>query len=184
MEKIYKGINYTAIGLLFLVLSINVDFGVVRVNIIPDWVGFIFMFLALNEFENENHKHLLLKILSIIAALFAIVEWILDILNNPINVIQVSSLSSLIKLLEIFAVLGIVIRIAKALGSAYGKKLDVTRTIMMLGLVLTLIASILTYYLDEMFALAATVSGAVVLTCAVIAIIMMNNFKKELKNGE
>ena len=176
--------NYTAIGLLFMVLSINVDFGVVRINIIPDWVGFIFMFLALQEFENDNHKFPLLKVLTIVAALFAVADWILAILKDPIDIIQFRSAYSLVKLLVIFVMLGIVIRIANALGSAYGKKLDVTRTIMMLGLVLTLIASILTYYLDEMFALAAAVSGIVVLICTVIAIIMMNEFKKELKNGE
>ncbi len=184
MEKLYKGINYTAIGLLFMVLSINIDFGVFRINIIPDWVGFILMFFSLCEFEDDRHKHLLLKIVSIIGALFAIAEWIIEILNNPIDITMFSFVFSLLKLLMIFAVLGIVIRIAKAVKSPYAQKLNVTRTVMLLGLVLTLIAAILTYYLDEMFALAATVAGAVVLICAVITIIMMNGFKKELKNLE
>lgn len=182
MKNYNKAFDYTAIGLLLIVLNINIDFGAFRLNIIPNWIGFVFMFFALKEFEDEDHRYLFFKIMTIIATLYSVAEWIVEILGNPIELAQYGFVFSLIQLLVIFAVTGIVIRIAASEGSLYEQKLNMIRTVLVLGFVLTLISSILTYYLDEMFALAETVSGAVVLICAVIMIVMVYRFKNELGN--
>ncbi len=182
MKNYNKAIDYTAIGLLLIVLNIYVDFGAFRINIVPNWIGFILMFFALKEFEEDRTDHLFLKIMTIIAALYAISEWIIDILGNPIEIAQFGFVFSLIQLLVIFDMTEIVIKTAAIENSLYEHKLNVTRTVLVLGFVLTLLSSILTYYIDEMFGLAATLSGAVVLVCAVIMIIMMYGFRNELNN--
>jgi len=49
MKNYNKAIDYTAIGLLLIVLNIYVDFGAFRINIVPNWIGFILMFFCLER---------------------------------------------------------------------------------------------------------------------------------------
>ncbi len=41
-----KGVKYAALGFLFQLLNVNLNFGSVVINIIPEFVGWIFLFLA------------------------------------------------------------------------------------------------------------------------------------------
>ena len=63
--------NKILIGLSFVFIDVNVSLGNVTVSLIPDFVGYIFLFLGLKQMQEENYWFARTKSLAVVMLLYS-----------------------------------------------------------------------------------------------------------------
>ncbi|MDE7326721.1 MAG: hypothetical protein K2N63_10650 [Lachnospiraceae bacterium] len=69
----YHGLSYAALGYIF----ININFHIGRIQLLPDFVGYLFLLCAISILFQERRDLLLLRPLCIILMVIGIINWIL-----------------------------------------------------------------------------------------------------------
>ena len=181
MKKIAKGINLAAVGLLIIVLNVNLDLGAMAINILPDWLGLILLFLAVGQFEDKKNRYLLLKLLIIIATIYDMAEWVLSFVHHNFDLFIPNIVYSIVQMIIFWSVTSVIIRVARESSSSYVGSLVTIRGIQLVSQILNMAMSLLTVYIDEWFAMGVAVTGVIMLLAVIITIVIMFAFKKEYR---
>ncbi len=110
-EETKKGLLYAALGFMFVLVNINLQFDAKSVNITPDFIGFILLYLSLGYLGNYAADKGYLKWTAMILALCSAALWIFGLVSDA-DVSVIRSLVSLVNAFFMFVYLGIIAQIA------------------------------------------------------------------------
>ena len=91
---IKKGISYIAFGFLFTLLNINLNFNGTSINITPDFVGWILMFLAFDHLGQYVENKGYLKWIALILAILTGVIWVYGLVKPELSIDTVKTVVS------------------------------------------------------------------------------------------
>ena len=165
-EKLCRAIKHIAWGYVLLYLDINLA----TFNILPDWLGFLLILLALPALSDEIPSAALLRPFAVLLAACAGIEWVLKLFGGTISV-DLTIVSLIIAVVTLYFHFQLLTDLA-----TLSEKFDCPQTAMLLRLrtVNTLIATALALPLPweqaEWLAITALlVYGAIVIwICAVL----------------
>ncbi len=100
-SNLYKGVSKIAWGFIFILININIVF----VDILPDFVGYIFMIYGINKLKDECKTISLLKPLGIFLAVWNAASLILNFTEAIILISYISSIISIISIYFTFQLL-------------------------------------------------------------------------------
>lgn len=126
-ENIKKGISYTAIGFLFTLVNINLNFGGAIVNIMPSFVGWILLLLAIGKLGTYTEGKPYLKWIAIAGIVVSAVEFALGIVMPDTKLWYVTAAMNLISVAFIFGYFESLAALALDIGSVYGDTLNILR---------------------------------------------------------
>ena len=71
--------NKILIGLFFVFIDVNVSLGNMTVSLIPDFIGYIFLFLGLKQMQEENYWFARTKSLAVVMLLYSAFSFCADL---------------------------------------------------------------------------------------------------------
>jgi len=74
---IRRGISFIAFGSLFTLVNLNLDFGFGPVSVTPDFIGWVFYYLAYSQLGSYTDRKPILKILPFVQILLTGANWLL-----------------------------------------------------------------------------------------------------------
>lgn len=183
-----KAISYAAFGFFFILVNINLSLSGGTINITPNFVGWILMFLAFVPFGTYMEGKAYMHWLPLVMAVFTGALWLLSIaepgLESPlITVLQF--ILNIVELVYIFTLFGILEKVADDCGSARGSNLGVIKILMLiLYLVVTLFALLVQYTGSTALATVVLVCGLALLVVMIIAMFVLFGLRKEIRSQE
>lgn len=93
-KLICKGITQMIWGYFFLHLNLYIG----SINLLPNWMGYIFMILALQKLEMGNDSTLMLKPLGWVLAIWADIVWVLTVFGIEVDIYAITVFAALLDL--------------------------------------------------------------------------------------
>ena len=186
-ESIKKGILYTAVGFLFTLVNFNLNFGSVQLNVMPDFIGWIFILMALGKLGDYVESKSYLRYLAIGLIVISAITWGLSIVMPDMKIWWLNTVTELISTIFIFIYFDSLRQIAEDAGSIYTDQLSFLRwihvAVYLASAVITVFAGRLTPE-DINLANSALILGfgVVALIVAVWTVIVLFKLNKEIKN--
>ncbi len=125
-EEIKKGLLYAALGFMFVLVNINLQFDTKSINIIPDFIGFILLYLSLGYLGNYAADKGYLKWIAMVLTVCTAALWIFGLVSDA-DIYPVRSGLSLVKAFFMFVYLGIIAQIAYDYQSVRADTLNMLR---------------------------------------------------------
>ena len=186
-DSIKKGILYTALGFLFTLVNINLNFGSLTVNVMPDFIGWILILMALGKLGDYVESKSYLKYLAIGLIVINAVTWGLSIVMPDTNIWWLNTVIELISTIFIFIYFDSLRQVAEDAGSIYTDQLTFLRwvhvAVYLASAIITVFAGRLTPE-DINAANAALILGfgVVAIVVAIWTLIILFKLNKEIKN--
>lgn len=181
--NIKKALSYAAFGFLFTLVNINLTFNTLTVNITPEFIGWILLFVGFDKFGTYVEKRKYLKVLSLLLIIISAALWAIDLfrLDLPLTIVKV--VSNTLSAIYIFGLFTVLTKVADDYHSTHT---DTIRYLKYINVVLFLLLSVLGLVADRMSipALAAVfaVLGILALVSAIISMVVLFLLRKEI-NG-
>lgn len=169
-------------GYFFIYISINLG----TIDILPSWLGFLLIFMALDGVASLETSAKLIKPFALILMAEAGAEWGLKICSVTLDLYWIGTLTGVISLYFHFQLLTNLAQIAEGQGSKYAgslKKLRTLQTIFFTIMVLVPVSSRMTISLVEssLFIIALALANIPVM---LLICITLFSYKKELEGME
>ena len=181
--SIKKGMSLIAFGFLFTLVNINLNFGDKSVNIIPDCVGWILLYLSLDEIGKYAEGKAYLKWCTLALTVITGARWIYDFIfpYNPLSVL--SGIISVVEAITIFTLLGIVEKIAVDYGSRKAETIHILKYFSLAGIVIIGLVEIFGTLANlRNLVLVVTALGVVMLVTAIIIAVTLFQIRKDIIN--
>ena len=183
-----KAISYAAFGFFFILVNINLTLSGGTINITPNFVGWILMFLAFVPFGTYMEGKTYMHWLPLVMAVFTGALWLLSIaepgMENPLlSVLQ--AVLNIVELVYMFTLFGILEKVADDCGSSKSSSLRMIKLLMLVLYLVVTVFALLTRY-TESTALAAVVlvCGMALLVLMIIALFVLFGLRKEIRSQE
>ena len=182
---IKKGIKLTAVGFLFTLVNFNLTFNGIKVNIMPDFIGWFLFCLALGYFGDYTRNRSFLKWGALILAIVEGAFWILEVVKPELTGQNLELVKSVINVFEagyMFLLFDVLERIAGDLGSRHADTIRMLKYINF-ALYLFLAAMGLMYgRIDEsVLAMIILLAGSMALVAAIFSAATLFRLNKEMK---
>ena len=179
--NIKKALSYAAFGFMFTLVNINLTFDTLTVNVTPDFIGWILLYVGFDKFGTyvENKKYL--KALSLILIILSAGLWAIDLfrLDLPLTIVKV--VANVLSAIYIFGLFTILTKVADDYHSAHA---DTIRYLKYINVVLFLLLSILGLVADRLsipvLAAVFAVLGILALVSAIISMVVLFRLRKEI----
>ena len=179
-----KALSYIAFGFFFTLVNINMIINGTSINITPDFVGWILMFLSFDKLGSYVEGKVYLKWISLILAVVTGAIWILSLALPNQDLSIVSSLIGLVSLVYTFNLFGVLEKICQDYGSSYGKTISTLKILNIVLYVLFVVFALLATKNLETFGMLSLVFGVGALVCAIITCVVLFKLRKEINNRE
>ncbi len=176
-----KGLSLVAFGFLFTLVNLNLTFNGSSVNIMPDFVGWILFFQAIDPLGDYAADKKYLKWAALVLAVFAAAFWLLEIAMPELDPGLMKTLVSVAEAVYMFLLFGVLEKIAHDYGS---QREGSIRTLKILNLalfagfvVIGLLAAV-----NGSLALTGTaaVLGVAFLVAAIVTMVTLFKLKREI----
>ena len=124
---IKKGISYIAFGFLFTLLNINLNFNGTSINITPDFVGWILMFLAFDHLGQYVENKGYLKWIALILAILTGVIWVYGLVKPELSIDTVKTVVSFAGVVFMFILFGVLEEVARDKAPIYVKNISMLK---------------------------------------------------------
>ncbi len=184
-QNIKKGISYIAFGFLFTLVNINLTISGTEINIMPDCVGWILFFLAIDELGEYSAGKTYLKWISLVLAIFTGAFWILGIMMPETDLSVFRSAVNLVSAFCIFMILGIVEMIAMDYGSRRAGTIGFLRWFsMIIFLALSVLGLLALRVIPiEPASIIVAVLGAAAIIAAIITLFTLFGLRREINES-
>ncbi len=108
-----KGLTYIAIGFLFTLVNFNLTLNGATINIMPDFVGWILLFLSYDLLGHYTDGKQYLKWISMALIILYGVIWVTDILKPELDTGILVTIGGVVSTVFLFIYFGILERIAE-----------------------------------------------------------------------
>ena len=116
-DSIKKGIKLVAFAFLFTLVNLNLTINSVKINITPDFIGWILFTLAFDNLGEYAEDRKYLKYVSMVMIVLTGAQWILSIMNPDLEIGILNTVTSIISAVYMFMLMESLIRIADDIGS-------------------------------------------------------------------
>lgn len=130
-----KGLSYVAFGFFFTLVNLNLTFSGTEINIFPDFIGWVLLFLAFDKLGTYVSDKKYLKWLSLIMVILSGAVWIYEIAKPELNIGIVRTVVTLLSAVYMFLLFDSLERIAGDHGS---DKEDTIRMLKVINPILTI----------------------------------------------
>ena len=186
--KLRKAISLVAFGFLFIFVNFNLTVNGTSINIMPEFIGWILMFLAFTPLdtymEGKRYMQWIPMILAVLTCVFWIISTFKPELESP-TLSVVKSILNIVSAIYWFIMFTILEKVADDCGSTKGSTL---RIIKIFSLVLYVIVSIIALCYQNMdiglLATLFTVCGIGLLVLVVIALFVLFGLRKEINRSD
>lgn len=169
-----------AVGRAYIFIYMNINLG--KLDILPDWLGYLFILGALPTLSLWDESTSLLRNLGILLALYEGTEWIIQLLGSQTDIPVVSLIAGIIGLYFHFQLLTNMASIASQYGLTARKenilKLRTANTVLQTVAMLTLQLSV--RFND---AWPALVMAVIIVVLTIMITVSIYGLKKELVDG-
>ena len=178
-----KGLSYVAFGFLFTLVNINLSFNGTTVNIMPDFVGWILLFLAFDQLGSYMEEKSYLKWISLIMIILTAVRWVLDVFMTEINIDILITVSAIISAVYMFMLFGVLEKIARDYGSQRESTLHMVKILNLALYIAFALLGLLTLVTESMgIGTLTLIVGIAALVTAIITLVTLFKLKKEIGN--
>ena len=146
-----KGLTYVAFGFLMTFVSLNVKLKTVSIDILPDFAGWILIFLAYDQLGDYMKEKKYLKWIPLGMAVISFVWWILAILNITFDPDYISTIINMATILYFYFLLEVIGKIAADYGSLRVSSIASIRVAMLAGVIISLLALVSGFFLDSRY---------------------------------
>ncbi|MBQ2509548.1 MAG: hypothetical protein II529_01870 [Erysipelotrichaceae bacterium] len=179
--NIKKALSYAAFGFMFTLININLTLNSLTVNITPNFIGWILLFVGFDKFGKyvENKKYL--KVLSLILIVLSAALWAIDLFRLDLPVTIVKVVTNVLSAIYIFGLFTILTRVAEDYHSTHA---DTIRYLKYINVILFLLLSILGLVADRLsipvLAIIFAILGILALVSAIISMVVLFRLRKEI----
>ena len=176
-----KGLSYTAFGFLFVLVNFNLTAGNRTVNIMPEFVGWILLTLAIDRLGKYTENRRYLKVIATVMLVYTAAEWLLNITRPGLNLSMFRTVANILGAVFDFVIFLSLEEIARDFGSPRESSIRTLR-IMMLVLNIAIVAIVPLYNVLklEIFALLFTVLGVVALVAAIVSLFVIFKLRSDI----
>ena len=176
-----KGLSYVATGFLFTLVNINLTFPRGTVNVTPDFIGWILLFLSFRLLGSYTEGKKYLSVISLIMMILSAAMWVMSIVKPELAVTAVKIVAGVLNAVYMFALFGCLERVA---ADHAPEKEPALRTLKILNLVLDIAlfaVSLLANRLQPaVLVTAVTVLGIAALITAIVIAVTLYKLKKNV----
>lgn len=179
--NIKKALSFVAFGFLFTLININITLDTITINLTPDFIGWILLYVGFDKFGTYVEKKKYLKLISLLLIIVSAALWAFDLfgLDLPLSIVKsVANILSAVYMFELFTVLT---RIAEDNQSSHA---DTIRYLKYINVILFLLLSGISLIADRMtlstLAVTFTVLGVLALISAIISAVILFRLRKEI----
>lgn len=180
-----KGLTLIAIGFLFTLVDINLTFDGAKVNITPQFVGWILIFLAIDSLGKYVSGKMYLKWLALALAMAFGVIWAFDVFKPELSTSIIKVPVNILATVYMFILFGVLEEIAHDCGS---KRESTIRTLKIVNLALYIGALVLVPFTEkeglETIAYIFLIIGLAMLTAAIITAVVLFQLRKDVVKAE
>ena len=176
-----KGVKYAALGFLFQLLNVNLNFGSVVINIIPEFVGWIFLFLACGLLADYLRNSTWMKPVALVLIVVTAALWVLDIAK--IEVPYIGIVVGIITAIFMFVFFGALEKIAAEVESPRQSTLSTLKYLNLIVYILLVVAAvIISASGSHAFAAIFVLTGVVGLVAAIVTAVVLFKFSNEIQS--
>ncbi|MBQ7064271.1 MAG: hypothetical protein IJM90_05235 [Firmicutes bacterium] len=184
-----KGLSNIAIGFLFILVSINITLNGAKLELTPDFIGWILFYLAFDQLGDYISDRPYMKWVPLAMAFMTGFTWVRDLflpelLISPI----VISILSVISAVYMFVLLGVLKTIAEDLNSPRAGTIGTLRVLnfgISIALAVLAYAIAVTYgsRISNILALLFTALGVVAIIAAIVTAVVLFKLSGEVQNS-
>ncbi len=177
MKKQQHFVLLMALGFLFLLMNYSIEFPNGSLNLLPDWLGYLFFYLAFQQYNGDDFDDLRKMVL--IAGAIAFVMWVAGIftkVNLGILRIPVDFFTAYV----LYMILEPVIRIAARIDSSQTERLIHCRQANLLCSLIILLSDVIYLFIRKMSVVLFTLCLLVGFIVAVLNIVALFRLSSEL----
>ena len=178
---IRKGISYVAFGFLFTLVNFNLTMNGLSINITPDFVGWILLFLAHDKLGTYVENKAYLKWMALILAIFSATLTLLGYVSPGLNVSLFKSMLAVISVVYMFILFGVLEKIAADNNTSQAKTISILKILNLALYVAFVVCVLLTTQNLEVFATLSLVFGAAAIISAIFTVVVLFKLRKEIK---
>ncbi len=176
-----KGLSFTAFGFLFVLVNFNLTAGARTVNVMPEFVGWLLLTMAIDKLGKYTENRRYLKVMALVLLVYTAAEWVLNITNPGLNLSIFRTVANVLVAVFDFVIFLSLEEIARDFGSPRESSVRTLR-IMMLVLNIAIVAIVPLYNVLklESFALLFTVLGVVALVAAIVSLFVIFKLRSDV----
>ncbi len=176
-----KGLSFLAFGYLFVLVNFNLELNNLRVNLMPEFVGWILLFLAVPQLGSYTQDKPLLRWAPLALAVVSGLSWASGILLPEIPCLsRFQPLTGLLSAWYLYVLFGVLEVLAEDIGSNRGPTIRLLKYInVALALGVNLAAQIYAMTELEVAALAMVALGMLSLGAAIATLIVLFGLRKD-----
>ena len=184
-----KGLTYIVIGFLFTFISLNLKLNTANIDITPDYVGWILIFMGFDLLGDYVKDMKYLKWAAIGMAVLSLISWILAALSVSLDPDYLSTFINLAMILYFYFLLDPIEKIAEDNGSLRVSSIRTVRMAMLGGIGLSVILFVLSFFADEKLTLFLVVMVMIIQVYVTIALafdlfLVRKEISEKLKENE
>ena len=179
--NIKKALSFIAFGFMFTLIDLNLTFNGTSINVTPDFIGWILIFISLGYLGDYVSDKAYLKVVALLIAVCSAAIWLAGIVKPEINIDIFKTIMGLVEAVFMFIFFGVIENIAKDYNSTR------TGTITMLKwfnicsyLIVAVVALIYSKIKIEIAAPIFLIAGLIALVCAIITMFVLFGLRKEI----
>ena len=179
---IKKGISYVAFGFLFILVNINLNFNNIGINITPDFVGWLLLFMAFDKLGRYISDKPYMKWAALTMMILSAAVWLGGIFKPEIDLGILKTVMSVCQCIYMFVLFGVLEKIADDYHSAQKGTLGFLKyfnIVVVLGFIVTALLGGSSE--DEILLLASAVFGIVAIAAAIVTAVVLFKLNKEMK---
>lgn len=178
--KLKNGLTFVAYGFLFTLLNLNLTFNGHTVNVIPNCLGWLLLFLAHDNLKPYGEDKGYLKWTALGLTVVTAVIWIIGLMDPDFSISWLSILVSIVQAVYMFMLMGILGDIAADNQSSQQNALSTLRYLNPILLAGVTLFGYMSMFLSEYFALIATAVGIVALAAAIWTAVTLFRLRREV----
>ncbi len=187
-DTLKKGISLIAFGFLFTLVSINLTLNGAKLNVTPDFIGWILFFVAYDKLGGYVAGKSWLKWTALVLGIVTGAFWVLDIASPGLDLGIVRTIVTVVCAVWSFVLFDVLERIALDHHSAHAGTIRTLKYVNVIAyavfVVLGLLGGYAGAYIGSGSALAvsgiAAVAGVVALVAAIVTAFVLFRFRKEI----
>ena len=177
-----KGLSLVAVGYLFTLVNINLTFDDVAINIVPNFAGWILLFISFNYLGQYVEGKSYVKWIALIMVVITAVSWVVSIIRYPVDMTIINIFGSVLNCIFMFVFFGCLEKIA---ADKAPSREDNIRTLKILNLALSIAlvvsAALVLNKVNNLTATLVLIVGLAALVTAIVTCVNLFKLKNEIE---
>lgn len=165
--NIKKGLTYIAFGFLFILVNFNLTLNGKTLNVMPNFIGWILMYLAHDKLSDYTSDKGYLKPLALIMAILSGALWIAPVVLPDVKITILNTISNILSAIYMFVLFGCLENVAR---DYFPAKKDTIKYLRYINVGVTIVMTLIGLLYDY-FSISIETLAIIVLIMSLIALV-------------